>query len=85
MVQNWQNMYSNNVYSESISEIFPNRFRYFRNQFHQSCGILIALLFEAALGLEPVALVNMQTRYNIQTARKDNNFAKRLETIREFL
>ena len=45
----------------------------------------IALLFEAALGLEPVALVNMQTRYNIQTARKDNNFAKRLEAIREFL
>ncbi|BBL00401.1 hypothetical protein A3BBH6_06370 [Alistipes onderdonkii subsp. vulgaris] len=41
-----------------------------------------ALLIEAALGLEPVALVNMQTRYNMQVARQDNTLAKRLEAIR---
>lgn len=45
-------------------------------------NVEIALLFEAALGLEPVALVNMQTRYNLQTAREDSNLTKRLETIR---
>jgi addiction module HigA family antidote len=41
----------------------------------------VAMLFEAALGLEPEALVNMQTRYNIQTARKDKELVKRLAVI----
>jgi addiction module HigA family antidote len=45
----------------------------------------IALLFEAALGLEPVALVNMQTRYNMQTARKDKVLAARLAKIRQMV
>jgi len=43
----------------------------------------IALMFEAALGLEPEALVNMQTRYNMQVARKDNKLSKRLDAIRK--
>lgn len=42
----------------------------------------VALMFEAALGLDPEMLVNMQARYNMQTARKDNNLSKRLEAIR---
>jgi len=43
----------------------------------------VALMFEAALGLDPEMLVNMQTRYNMQTARKDNSLSKRLESIRK--
>jgi len=42
----------------------------------------IALLLEAALGLEPEALVDMQTRYNLQTARRDPTLTQRLEDIR---
>lgn len=42
----------------------------------------IALMIEAALGLEPEALVNMQTRYNMQIARKDSDLSRKLETIR---
>lgn len=42
----------------------------------------IALLFEAALGLEPVTLINMQTGYNMQTARRDNTLTRRLDAIR---
>jgi hypothetical protein len=40
-------------------------------------------MLSAALGLEPVALVNMQTRYNMQTARKDKALAARLAKIRQ--
>ncbi|MDR2970132.1 MAG: HigA family addiction module antidote protein [Tannerellaceae bacterium] len=43
----------------------------------------IALLFEAALGIEPVTLINMQTGYNMQTARQDINLTRRLDAIRE--
>lgn len=42
----------------------------------------IALMIEAALGLEPEALVNMQTRYNMQMARRDSNLSRKLEVIR---
>jgi addiction module HigA family antidote len=42
----------------------------------------IALLFEAALGLDPVTLINMQSGYNMQTARKDIRLLKRLDAIR---
>ncbi len=45
----------------------------------------IALLFEAVLGLEPVALTNMQNRYNMQVARKDKAFVKRLNAIRRMV
>lgn len=34
-----------------------------------------ALLIEAALGIDPDTLVNMQTRYNMQMARADKTLA----------
>ncbi len=43
----------------------------------------IALLLEAVLDLEPIALVNMQTRYNMQMARRDVNLNRRLAAIRD--
>jgi addiction module HigA family antidote len=42
-----------------------------------------ALLIEAALGLNPETLVNMQTHYNLQMARTDKTFAQRFEQIRK--
>jgi addiction module HigA family antidote len=42
-----------------------------------------ALLIEAALGLDPETLVNMQTRYNIQMARADKTLAERFDQIRK--
>lgn len=43
----------------------------------------IALLFEAALGLDPETLVNMQTRYNIQVARSDKAKQSRWNEVRK--
>lgn len=43
----------------------------------------IALMFEAALGIEAEMLVNMQTRYNMQVARKDSALMARLQQIRK--
>lgn len=43
----------------------------------------LALLFEAALDVEAEMLVNMQTRYNMQTARKDSRLVERLQQIRK--
>lgn len=43
----------------------------------------IALLFEAALGVDAEPLMRLQLRYNMQTARKDKSFAERLAKIRE--
>ncbi len=42
-----------------------------------------ALLMEAALNLDAEMLVNMQTRYNIQTARQDVDKQNRLNEIRK--
>ncbi len=42
----------------------------------------IALMFEAVLGLEPIALTNMQNRYNMQVARKNKPLLERLAKIR---
>lgn len=42
-----------------------------------------ALLMEAALGLDPETLVNMQTRYNLQMARADKTLAHRFEQIQK--
>lgn len=42
----------------------------------------LALYFEAALGVEAEMLINMQIRYNMQTARKDSKLMARLEQIR---
>lgn len=43
----------------------------------------LALYFEAALGLEAEMLINMQTRYNMQTARQDSKLISRLQQIRK--
>lgn len=42
-----------------------------------------ALLMEAVLNINADMLVNMQTRYNIQIARKDENSIRRLDNIRK--
>lgn len=42
-----------------------------------------ALLIEAALGLDPETLVNMQSRYNLQIARADKTLALRFDQIRK--
>jgi addiction module HigA family antidote len=42
-----------------------------------------ALLFEAALGIEADTLMRVQTKYNMQTARKDKSFSERLAKIRK--
>jgi len=44
-----------------------------------------ALLFEAALGIEAGIFIRMQVDYNIQVARKDKTFAKRLAEIRKMV
>lgn len=42
-----------------------------------------ALLFEAALGIDPEPLLKMQTDYNMQVAKADKSFAERLAGIRK--
>jgi addiction module HigA family antidote len=42
-----------------------------------------ALLIEAALGLEPNALIYMQVQYNMQIARKDKTLSDRLAKVRQ--
>ena len=41
------------------------------------------MLVEAALGIDAEFWIKMQTRYNMQTAKKDKSFAERLEQIRK--
>jgi len=41
----------------------------------------IALIFEAALGINPELLINMQTRYNMTVAKNKPKFAGRLSLI----
>ena len=43
----------------------------------------LALYFEAAVGIEAEMLTNMQSRYNMQSARKDQKTKARLQKIRE--
>lgn len=43
----------------------------------------LALIFEAALGIEAEMLINMQMRYNMQTIRKDSTLNARLHHIRQ--
>jgi|SRR5690554_5288800 len=42
----------------------------------------IALLLEAALGLDAEPLIGMQTRYNIQVAKNNKSFSERLKNVR---
>ena len=41
-----------------------------------------ALMVEAALGINPELLINMQTRYNMALAREKSNLSERLKEIR---
>lgn len=43
-----------------------------------------AMLLEAALGINAGLLMRMQLDYNMQTARQDKSFIKRLESVRKF-
>lgn len=43
----------------------------------------IALLFEAALGVEAESLMRLQLKYNMQTTRKDQTFMERLAQVRK--
>lgn len=45
----------------------------------------LALLFEAALGLDPEMLLNMQTRYNMQVARADQRTQDRWNEVRKLV
>lgn len=42
-----------------------------------------ALLFEAALGVDPEPLLKMQSDYNMQVAKSDKTFVERLAHIRK--
>jgi addiction module HigA family antidote len=42
-----------------------------------------ALLFEAALGIDAGIFVRMQADYNMQTARQNKSFSKRLANVRK--
>lgn len=42
-----------------------------------------SMLFEAVLDIPADALMNLQLKYNMQIARKDKTFAKRLAQIRK--
>ncbi|NDV47802.1 addiction module antidote protein, HigA family [Paludibacter sp. 221] len=44
-----------------------------------------AILIEAALGIEADILVNMQARYNIQVARKDENILSKARKVAAIL
>lgn len=44
-----------------------------------------ALVFEAALGISAELLMRMQLDYNMQKARQDKTFAKRLDGIRKLV
>lgn len=42
-----------------------------------------ALLFEAALNIDPESLLKMQSDYNMQVAKSDQSFLERLANIRK--
>lgn len=41
-----------------------------------------AIMLEAALGIDAIFWVNLQTRYNMQAARKDSKLLERIKRIR---
>ena len=49
----------------------------------RSVNVEFALLIEAALGIEADMLINMQSRYNLQVARKDKSFMDKLKEVRK--
>ncbi len=48
----------------------------------RNLSVDMALLFEAALGIDAEMLVTMQAAYSLQVARKDKSFAKRRDAIK---
>lgn len=42
-----------------------------------------ALLFEAALGIDPEPLMRLQLKYNMHNARNDKSFVERLAHVRK--
>ena len=42
-----------------------------------------ALLFEAALGVDAEPLLKIQTKYNLQTIRKDDTFMDKIKHLRQ--
>ncbi|SUE34534.1 HigA family addiction module antitoxin [Rikenella microfusus] len=49
----------------------------------RSVSIDFAIILEAALGIDAMFWVNLQIRYNMQTARKDSKLSERLNQIRK--
>lgn len=43
----------------------------------------LAIILETVLGIEAIFWINMQTRYNIQSARRDNKLIDKLQQIRK--
>jgi addiction module HigA family antidote len=50
----------------------------------RSLSTTSALMFEAALDVPAESLMNLQLKYNIQTARQDKSLLKKLDRIRKF-
>ena len=46
-------------------------------------NVELAMLVEASLGINPEIFINMQTRYNMLTARRDKTFSARLAQVRK--
>lgn len=44
-----------------------------------------SLMFEASLGVDADTLMRMQTKYNMQMARKDSTLANRLKELRKIV
>ena len=51
----------------------------------RSVNIKFALLCEAALGIPAHILTGLQAEYDMQTARQDKSFLKRLEGVRKIV
>ena len=45
----------------------------------------VAVLIEAALGINAELLMRMQTKYNMQTAREDKTLSKRAANVRKMV
>ena len=50
----------------------------------RSLSTTSALMFEATLGVPAESLMNLQLKYNIQTAMQDKSLLKKLNRIRKF-
>ena len=50
----------------------------------RSLSTTSALMFEAALDVSAESLMNLQLKYNIQTARQDKSLLKKFDRIRKF-